>query len=69
MGLIVRQGDSSGGDDALALIISHVSYWSLLVNKEESKMIPEVPSEVEGAFLQSQILMSFKLYKNTHGLG
>lgn len=29
VGLIVRQGGSSGGDDALALIISHVSGWKL----------------------------------------
>lgn len=29
VGLIVRQGGSSGGDDALALTISHVSRWRL----------------------------------------
>ena len=29
VGLIVRQGGSSGGDDALALTISHVSHWKL----------------------------------------
>ena len=29
VGLIVRQGGSAGGDDALALTISHVSHWRL----------------------------------------
>lgn len=29
VGLIIRQGGSSGGDDALALAISHVSGWRL----------------------------------------
>lgn len=29
VGLIVRQGGSSGGDDALALTISHVLHWKL----------------------------------------
>ena len=29
VGLIVRQGGSSGGDDALALTISHVTRWRL----------------------------------------
>ena len=29
VGLIIRQGGSSGGDDALALTISHVSHWKL----------------------------------------
>lgn len=29
VGLIVRQGGSSGGDDALALVISHVTHWRL----------------------------------------
>ena len=29
VGLIVRQGGSSGGDDALALTISHVTHWRL----------------------------------------
>ncbi len=29
VGLIVRQGGSSGGDDALALSIAHVSHWRL----------------------------------------
>lgn len=29
VGLIVRQGGSSGGDDALALVIAHVSGWRL----------------------------------------
>lgn len=29
VGLIVRQGGSSGGDDALALTISHVTRWKL----------------------------------------
>lgn len=29
VGLIVRQGGSAGGDDALGLIISHVSGWKL----------------------------------------
>lgn len=29
VGLIVRQGGSSGGDDALALTISHVLHWRL----------------------------------------
>ena len=29
VGLIIRQGGSSGGDDALALCISHVSHWKL----------------------------------------
>ena len=29
VGLIVRQGGSSGGDDALALTISHISHWKL----------------------------------------
>ena len=29
MGLIIRQGGSSGGDDALALTISHVTHWRL----------------------------------------
>ena len=29
VGLIVRQGGSSGGDDALALTISHISHWRL----------------------------------------
>ncbi len=29
VGLIVRQGGSSGGDDALALSISHVTHWRL----------------------------------------
>uniref|UniRef100_UPI003FA5C146 YitT family protein n=1 Tax=Lachnoclostridium phocaeense TaxID=1871021 RepID=UPI003FA5C146 len=29
VGLIVRQGGSSGGDDALALCISHVTNWQL----------------------------------------
>ena len=29
VGLIVRQGGSSGGDDALALVISHVSHRRL----------------------------------------
>ena len=29
VGLIVRQGGSSGGDDALALIIAHVTGWRL----------------------------------------
>lgn len=29
VGLIVRQGGSSGGDDALALVISHVTHWKL----------------------------------------
>lgn len=29
VGLIVRQGGSSGGDDALALTISHISRWKL----------------------------------------
>lgn len=32
VGLIVRQGGSSGGDDALALTISHVSHWKLAVS-------------------------------------
>ena len=27
--LVVRQGGSSGGDDALALVISHVTHWRL----------------------------------------
>lgn len=29
VGLIIRQGGSSGGDDALALVISHVTHWKL----------------------------------------
>lgn len=29
VGLIIRQGGSSGGDDALALTISHVLHWRL----------------------------------------
>lgn len=29
VGIIVRQGGSSGGDDALALAISHVTHWKL----------------------------------------
>lgn len=29
VGLIIRQGGSSGGDDALALTISHISHWKL----------------------------------------
>ena len=29
VGLIVRQGGSSGGDDALALCISHLTHWRL----------------------------------------
>lgn len=29
VGLIVRQGGSSGGDDALALTISHILHWRL----------------------------------------
>ena len=29
VGLIIRQGGSSGGDDALALTISHVTHWRL----------------------------------------
>ena len=29
VGLVVRQGGSSGGDDALALVISHVTHWRL----------------------------------------
>lgn len=29
VGLIVRQGGSSGGDDALALVISHLIHWRL----------------------------------------
>lgn len=29
VGLIVRQGGSSGGDDALALVISHATRWRL----------------------------------------
>lgn len=29
VGLILRQGGSSGGDDALALTISHVTHWRL----------------------------------------
>ena len=29
VGLIVRQGGSSGGDDALALTISHITRWKL----------------------------------------
>lgn len=29
VGLIVRQGGSSGGDDALALVISHLTHWRL----------------------------------------
>ena len=29
VGLIIRQGGSSGGDDALALCISHASHWKL----------------------------------------
>ena len=29
MGIIVRQGGSSGGDDALALVISKVTRWRL----------------------------------------
>ena len=29
VGLIIHQGGSSGGDDALALCISHVSHWKL----------------------------------------
>ena len=29
VGLVVRQGGSAGGDDALALTISHVSKWHL----------------------------------------
>ena len=29
VGLIVRQGGSSGGDDALALTISHLTHWRL----------------------------------------
>lgn len=29
VGLIIRQGGSSGGDDALALIISHTLHWRL----------------------------------------
>ena len=29
VGIIVRQGGSSGGDDALALTISHLSHWRL----------------------------------------
>ncbi len=29
VGLIVQQGGSSGGDDALALTISHISHWKL----------------------------------------
>lgn len=29
VGLVVRQGGSSGGDDALALTISHVTHWRL----------------------------------------
>ena len=29
VGLIIRQGGSSGGDDALALVISHVTHWRL----------------------------------------
>lgn len=29
VGIIIRQGGSSGGDDALALVISHLSNWQL----------------------------------------
>ena len=29
VGLIIRQGGSSGGDDALALSISRISHWKL----------------------------------------
>lgn len=29
VGLIIRQGGSSGGDDALALTISHMTHWNL----------------------------------------
>lgn len=29
VGLIVRQGGSSGGDDALALVIAHLTHWRL----------------------------------------
>lgn len=29
VGLIIRQGGSSGGDDALALTISHTTHWRL----------------------------------------
>ena len=29
MGLVVRQGGSSGGDDALALTIAHVTHWRI----------------------------------------
>lgn len=29
VGLIVRQGGSSGGDDALALTISHITHWRI----------------------------------------
>ena len=29
VGLVVRQGGSSGGDDALALTISHVTHWRI----------------------------------------
>ena len=29
VGMIVRQGGSSGGDDALALSISHITKWPL----------------------------------------
>ena len=32
VGLIVRQGGSAGGDDALALTISHVFKWRLSVS-------------------------------------
>ena len=28
-GIVVRQGGSSGGDDALALTLSHVTHWRL----------------------------------------
>ncbi len=31
VGMIVRQGGSSGGDDALALTISHLTHWRLSV--------------------------------------
>ncbi len=31
VGIIVRQGGSSGGDDALALTISHITHWRLSI--------------------------------------
>ena len=46
VGLIVRQGGSSGGDDALALTISHVTHWRLSRAYLFTDRMPEVSTKL-----------------------